>query len=297
MAVFCHKVGMEKESISANLEPYLNGRTFEQCWDEYEENGFVVFPAIMPPDQMKRQRTALTPHIEADVRGRNVFEGTESNRVYAMLGKDPVFADLITHPLQLAFAERELGNSCLLSACLAINLHPGETVQPWHVDDDHCRQPFPRKALGVSTFWAIDPMTDDNGATEVIPGSHKWDDRRPEGANNLSDFFRKDEGDQDHDPGAHPEAVKCTMPAGSLMIAKGNLWHRGGANKSDQPRLIVTPQYCPGWMRPLETMLLAVPPEKAARLPKRAQELCGYSIHEPFMGYVDGVHPNKVLAS
>lgn len=279
----------------AALEPYLGGRSFEQCWEQYEADGYVIFPGIMPADEVERQRAALLPFIEADVRGRNVFEGVQSNRIYAMLGKDPIFTDLVTHPLQLAFAERELGQSCLLSACLAINLRPGETVQPWHMDDEHCRQPMPRKALGVSTFWTIDPMTEDNGATEVIPGSHLWGQVKLNGANSLAHFSTKEDGGQDDDPGAHPDAVKAIMPAGSLMIAKGTLWHRGGANRSDAPRLIVTPQYCPGWMRPLETMLLAVTSEKAAALPKRAQELLGYSIHEPFMGYVDGMHPARVL--
>ena len=300
MLDFCHIIAMLEKKITppeTALESYLDGRTFAECWEQYETQGYVIFPGIMPAEEIDRQRTALEPFLEANIRGRNVFEGTESNRIYGMLGKDPIFADLIIHPLQLAFAERELGKSCLLSACLAINLHPGETVQPWHIDDDHCRQPFPRKALGVSTFWAIDPMTDDNGATEIIPGSHLWDDRRPDGANSLSDFFNRDKGDQNRDPGYHPDAIKALMPAGSLMIAKGTLWHRGGANRSEASRLIVTPQYCPGWMRPLETMLLAVPPEKAARLPERVQQLLGYSIHEPFMGYVDGRHPNKLLAS
>jgi ectoine hydroxylase-related dioxygenase (phytanoyl-CoA dioxygenase family) len=87
------------------------------------------------------------------------------------------------------------------------------------------------------------------------------------------------------------------MPAGSLMLAKGTLWHRGGANRSNKPRLIITPQYCPGWTRQLENMLLAVPPQIAATLPKRAQELIGYSIHPPFMGFVNGAHPARTLAS
>jgi ectoine hydroxylase-related dioxygenase (phytanoyl-CoA dioxygenase family) len=42
-------------------------------------------------------------------------------------------------------------------------------------------------------------------------------------------------------------------------------------------------------------MLLAVPAERARVLPKRTQELLGYSIHTPFMGYVDGMHPSRVL--
>ena len=104
------------------------------------------------------------------------------------------------------------------------------------------------------------------------------------------------EGDDvEGDPGAHPDAVSVTMPAGSLMIARGDLWHRGGANRSDQARRVVTPQYCAGWLRPLESMLLSVTPEQAALLPERVRELLGYSIHPPFMGYSDGVHPKRLL--
>ena len=80
------------------------------------------------------------------------------------------------------------------------------------------------------------------------------------------------------------------------MIARGDLWHRGGANRSDSSRLVVTPQYCAGWLRPLETMLLSVPPEQVALLPDRVKQLLGYSIHPPFMGYSDGMHPQRVLA-
>ena len=69
--------------------------------------------------------------------GRNVFEGTRTHRIYAMLAKDPVFAELVAHPVSLAWAEHYLGQSCLLSACLAIHLQPGESAQPWHTDDGH----------------------------------------------------------------------------------------------------------------------------------------------------------------
>jgi ectoine hydroxylase-related dioxygenase (phytanoyl-CoA dioxygenase family) len=58
--------------------------------------------------------------------------------------------------------------------------------------------------------------------------------------------------------------------------SKGTLWHRGGANLSDRPRLIITPQYCAGWVRQLENMILAVPAEVAEKLPERARELIGY---------------------
>ena len=61
------------------------------------------------------------------------------------------------------------------------------------------------------------------------------------------------------------------------------------------PRLIITPQYCPGWARPLENMTLATSQEKVAKMPKRLRELLGYNIHAAFMGYVNGEHPDRVL--
>ncbi|WP_417620475.1 phytanoyl-CoA dioxygenase family protein [Parasphingorhabdus sp.] len=284
------------DSATGDLSPYLNGRSFEDAWQQFQDEGYIIFENLLSPEQLEIQRAALKPWIDADIRGRNIFEGAQSNRIYGMLDKDPVFADLISHPLQLAFAERELGESCLLYACLAINLHPGETAQPWHFDDSHCALPRPRDPLSLSTFWSISDTTVENGATEIIPGSHKWGEEQPVGANRGSDFQTGLTDKKDDSRDDHPDMIKAAMPAGSLMIAKGTLWHRGGANEANEPRLIVTPQFCKGWCRPLEQQLLAVSPEKVAKLPKRVQELLGYNIHAPFMGYVDGMHPSKKLA-
>ncbi len=285
----------KSDQWEAALAPYLGGRSLEETFEAFDREGYVIFEGVLDEAAVQRQVDALEVWLAKDQRGRNNFEGADSNRIYAMLAKDPVFADLIAHPLQLAFGERELGRSFLLYACLAINLLPGETAQPWHFDDSHCGLARPRAPLSMSTFWSLSETTESNGATEIIPGSHLWGDERPDGASNPDDFLTG-KLDDDLPDGAHRDMMKATMPAGSLMIAKGTLWHRGGANNSDNRRLIVTPQFCMGWCRPLEQQLLAVPPEKAAKLPTRVQELLGYSIHEPFMGYVDGMHPKRVLA-
>ena len=297
---------MSVAETSSEIDQWLNGRSFEDCRAQFDRDGYLVFENVLSDAQLAEIKTALSPYLDQNIKGRNEFEGRDSNRVYAMLAKSPVFADLVTHPLALKFVEADLGEDCLLSACLAIRLHPGETAQPWHYDDSHYRWPRPRPSLGVSTFWAIDAMTETNGATEILPGSHLWADEAVEGAIAAEDFSREGRREGDpacaaeaasarRTPGARPDAMKAVMPAGSLMVAKGTLWHRGGANVSDAPRLIITPQYCPAWTRQLENMALAVPPEIAKTLPPRAQELIGYSICSPFMGYVDGRHPKRLL--
>lgn len=277
------------------LASHLGGRSFSDRKADFDREGYLVFPKVLSDAELARIRGALLPHLDRNIRGRNDFEGLATNRVYAMLAKSPVFADLVAHPLALAFAEADLGADCLLSACLAIKLHPGETAQPWHYDDSHYDWPRPRRSLGVSAFWAIDETTPENGATEIIPKSHLWGEEAVAGSIAPEHFAMTTHRDDGADPGARSDAIAAAMPAGSLMLAKGTLWHRGGANRSVRPRLIITPQYCPGWTRPLENMSLAVPPAIAKGLPARAQELLGYSIRPPFMGYVDGRHPRRLL--
>ena len=272
--------------------PWLGARSFASWREEFDRRGYLIFERVLLQDCVAEIRAALAPQLARDLKGRNDFEGVKTNRVYALLAKSPVFAGLVAHPLVMAVVEAELGESCLLSALLAINLQPGETVQPWHFDDSGAKIPRPRPPLGVSTFWAIDDTTELNGATEIIPGSHLWNSETIAGAVKPSDFNNRSDEREICD---RADAIKMTMPSGSLAITKGTLWHRGGANRSDHPRLIVTPQYCAGWVRQLENMCLAVPAEIADKLPERVRELIGYSIHPPFMGQVDGSHPKRLL--
>ena len=169
-------------SAAEQTTSWFGGRTFQSWREEFDRRGYVILERVLSQAKVAEIRAALAPHLARDLKGRNDFEGERTNRVYALMAKSPVFAELAIHPLALAFAEAELGPTCLLSAMLAINLHPGETVQPWHTDDGSARMPRPRPALGISTFWAIDDTTEQNGATEIIPGSHVWDDLRIEGA-------------------------------------------------------------------------------------------------------------------
>lgn len=281
-------------NLAGALKPFLGGETIEDLFKKFDDQGYLIFKNVLTNAHVEKIRGSLGPHLRKT--GRNDFEGFSSQRVYALLAKAPdVFSELITHPAALGFAERDLGRSCRLSALLAINALPGESVQDWHFDDSHITIPLPRPSYGLSAFWAIDDLTETNGATEIIPGSHKWTEAERLPFSSPEKLFDRKAHNVNADPFARADSIKAIMPAGSLMIAKGTLYHRGGANKSDRPRLIVTPQYAPGWARQLENMVLAVPPEIAKTLPARVRELIGYSIHGGFMGYVDGMHPDRTL--
>ena len=119
------------------LESLIPDSSATELVQRFERDGYCMIPNVLEDGAVARYRRALEPWVEEGKTGRNVFEGTRTHRVYAMLAKDPVFAELVTHPVALAWAEHYLGASCLLSACLAICLGPGESAQPWHTDDGH----------------------------------------------------------------------------------------------------------------------------------------------------------------
>jgi len=240
----------------------------------FHEQGYVIIENALEPHQLDAVLEGLEPLLRDAPRGRNDFEGRDTNRVYALLAKVPAMAAVVEHPHVVAMVDALLEPRWLLSAALAINLLPGETEQAWHFDDGFYTLPRPRPPVSISTIWALDDFTAANGATEVIPGSHRWSDERPHG-----DDARR---------------IPVVMPAGSVVVFSGTLWHRGGANRSDGRRLCVSPQYCQPWGRQQENMMLAVG-RRALEYSPRVREMLGYSIHPPFMGMVDGMHPSRLI--
>lgn len=134
----------------------------------------------------------------------------------------------------------------------------------------------------MTVIGAIDDFTRENGCTEVIPGSHLWGDPGAE--------------DRPNDPAEWERMlVPMEMPAGACFVMAGTCIHRGGANRSERPRLGFTNQYCQPWCRTQENFFLGVPAERARAMSPRLQSLLGYNIWPPFMGMVSSLHPLKAL--
>ena len=267
---------------------------------EMRTHGFVVIERLLDTNDLARIRADLRPHLERELFGRNNFEGHRTERVYSLVGVAPIFADLVEHPRILAICDAFLEQNYLLTASQAIEIHPGETPQPLHTDDTFYRIPRPRNAVSVSTIYAVDDFTLENGATQIIPGSHTWPDDAIERLLTDADFATAPRDARQPLPAALPAGyadrlVDATMPAGSVIVFLGTLVHRGGANRSQRPRLALSNQYCEPWARQQENYKLSIPKETARTLSPRVQELLGYSIHPPFMGHALGLHPRRFL--
>jgi len=249
---------------------------------EIREQGFTVIPDFMDQAALAAFRAALAPFLGRH-RGRNDFEGFETERVYTLVARGKIFEDLACEPRLMALLSRFLEGAFLLSATHAINLKPGETAQSIHTDDGFYRQPRRAPAVGYSMIGAIDAFTRQNGATEVIPGSHLWDE---------DEIAAR----QAAPGGLEALLVPMEVPAGACFVFPGKLLHRGGANGAGKPRLAFTNQYCAGWARPQENFFLSVPREVVRTMSPRAQALLGYELWPSFMGMVTGSHPKKALA-
>ena len=242
--------------------------------DDLERDGYAVVETLLAHDEAAAVRSGLRDVLNRTPTGRNDFEGFGTRRIYALFAKTRAFDAMAVHPVLLGVLDRVLGPSYQLSAPTGIEIGPGEKAQVLHTDDSIYPLPRPHPEVVLNTMWAFDDFTDANGATRVVPGSHRWTDRLPT--------------EQD-------ETVTVEMPAGSVLFIAGTLWHGGGANATDRPRLGVLLEYAAGWLRQQENHVIAVPPEVVAQLESRLQELLGYGIHPPFVGYVDGRHPRRLL--
>jgi ectoine hydroxylase-related dioxygenase (phytanoyl-CoA dioxygenase family) len=248
---------------------------------EIRDQGYTVIDDFLDAEGLAAFRAALAPFLGSH-RGRNDFEGFETERVYTLVARGKVFEDLATDERLMALLSRFMEGAFLLSATHAINLMPGESAQGIHTDDGFYRQPRTGLAVGYSVIGAIDAFTEANGATQVIPGSHLWSE------DEIAER-RKAPG------GLEAMLVPLEVPAGAAFVFPGKLLHQGGANRTKKPRLAFTNQYCAGWARPQENFFLSVPKEIVREMSPRAQALLGYELWPSFMGMVTGSHPKKAL--
>jgi ectoine hydroxylase-related dioxygenase (phytanoyl-CoA dioxygenase family) len=175
--------------------------------------------------------------------------------VWALLNRGESFVHLATHPLALAMVRSRLGDDVLLSNLTANITRPGgdREIGRLHTDQGYLPEPWPQ-LLAMNVSWFVDDFTPENGATLIVPGSHRW-------------------GTFPADTDLAPSApAQLTGPAGSMAVWDGRLHHATGLNRtSGQQRRGVLATYCPpfirgqeNWTRSLDPRVLHAHPELSA---------------------------------
>ncbi len=193
------------------------------------------------------------------------FFGDHVGHVAGLAGKSPLFVEhLLCHPLYMAACDTVLGDSCSdyqLNIAHVMERKPGCDAQFPHRDAwVWKRMPPTAGEIQLASVIALNAFTADNGATVIAPGSHLWEE------------------------GRYPEPqdmVAAQMPAGSAVIYLGNTFHGGGANlTTDNVRRGIHVSYTLGWLRTEENQCLATPLHTLRNMPRRAQQLLGFGVHD-----------------
>lgn len=241
-----------------------------------EERGYTLLERVIEPDLVDELHDEVL-RLEHDLGitpADNGFEGRQTLRIYNLLVHGPAFQRVPVHPRVLPIVEGVLDRGCLISSLSSIDILPGERGQPIHADDQLIPIPKPHPPVVCNTMWALTDFTEANGATRLVPGSHRLDN--PE--------F-----------GGSYDTIAAEMPRGSVLIWNGSLWHGGGANTTDQRRIGIAMNYCAGYLRQQENQQLGVPPSLVRTFPRRLQELVGYGIYNLLIGHIDKRSPRELL--
>ena len=229
-------------------------------------HGVVIVERLVDEALCDRVAAELSPWIDTTPQGADDFSGRNTRRTGALLTRVPA------SPLVLDVVERSLWpkkTTFQLHLSQSIAIGPQSPAQ--HLHRDHwCFDffPFPRDVdVEVSTIWALNDFSEVNGATRVVPDSHRTpDDRRYEPA----------------------DTVPAEMPRGSVVLYLGSTVHGGGANRSDRTRVGINVDYVLGWLRQEENQYLSYSLDEVRAMPERVQRLLGYEPGAYALGYLDG---------
>lgn len=247
---------------------------------EIEEHGYTILEGVIDPefnDELRDTVRSLFGELGVEPKG-NRAEGFATRRLYNLVPRAPVFERLPTYEGVLPLVEQVLDPHLLLSGTTAMDIGPGERLQGLHADDGFFAIGRPHRPMMVTTIWALTDFTEANGATRLVPGSHR-EPGHP-------------------DPDDEQRAIPAEMPAGSVLVMDSQLWHCGGPNTtSDEWRLGLNVQFVRGFFRTQQNHYLGVPHELVAGYPERLRQLLGFDLYRGIMGHVDGQSPAAVIGA
>jgi ectoine hydroxylase-related dioxygenase (phytanoyl-CoA dioxygenase family) len=234
------------------------------------EDGVVVVDRAVEPAVLDRAIGELEPHLAATAYGPDDFAGRRTKRTGGLIARSETCRALVMDPLVLGVVDRALSHSATFQLHLTqvISIDPGEPAQRIHRDQwAFAFFPFPKGyEVQCNTIWAVTDFTEENGATRVIPGSHRFDDRLEFGV---------------------ADTIPAEMEKGSALLYSGSLYHGAGANRSTRTRIGVNLTYVVSWLRQEENQYLSVPFEVARTLPVDLLRVMGYARGAYALGYVD----------
>ncbi len=240
-----------------------------------DEAGCLVIHDAASAESMATTRTELQLHMDtakvSDDSPEDFYPGS-TRRITALMGRSSAARALAMDPMIAQLCDRHLSANCSdyhVHVTAGLEVGPGARDQILHREEDPFRFfPVPRPNLILATMWAVSEFTAANGGTQIVPGSHRWEDGRT----------------------AEPhEVVRAEMPTGSVLVWLGGTLHGAGANVTDDDwRYGVIITYSLGWLRQEENQSFSMPLSEALELPAETKRRLGFDMdYEGALGFYD----------
>ncbi len=246
----------------------------ERSARQVREDGYTVVPDFLGEERLEALRRGLAPVFE-EIGSRMTDDyGQQTIHTHNLLAKTRAVDELLMDDGLLGLVEAVLGPDYQVSGVAAMRPGPGDLRQRMHQDDGHYPLARPHVPLIANTLIALDPFTAENGATEIVPGSHRSADPV--------------------DPDVPTFTVE--MPAGALFLWDGAVWHRGGGNSTDSGyRRSINFNFNLAWLKQRENQYVGVPWEVVVGMPEKLQALIGYKLTNKGLGTVDYRNPIETV--
>lgn len=242
-----------------------------------DEQGFTIIPDAIETDLIDGLVDDLLrlEHVLGIQPATNRFEGLRTTRIYNLLAYGGRFELIPVHPAVLPVCEGVLDDGLLVSSLSSIAIGPDESAQPIHADDQVVPLDKPHRPIICNSMWALNDFTEENGATRLIPGSHR----------------------ADHSPDLRVayDSIPAEMTKGSVLVWHGSLWHGGGANRTNERRIGIAMNYCAGFIRQQENQQLGLSPERVRHFSPRLRDLVGFGVYRGLIGHIDKHRADELL--
>ncbi len=235
------------------------------------ENGYLIVENAIPEslcDELAEKVNRLML-LEGGQEGAGYVYGSgKMRRIYHLLAKDKIFSKIILHPVAHAvmsemFYRPTFHTKYYLTSFHANILFPGAEEQVWHVDAN-VPEPLPPWIIRSNSNFIIEDYSEENGATQIIEGSHHWG-RKP----NAQEA-------QAHDL----NFISLKAPKGSIVFWHGHLWHRSGNNRSMKPRVALLGCYSASFFREVcmeENPYLSLSQNMVSSMPQELKSILGWN--------------------
>ncbi|KAE8353387.1 hypothetical protein BDV28DRAFT_148122 [Aspergillus coremiiformis] len=268
------------EAVPA-LKTFANGTPMDIVFDTLYRDGAHRGHPSRPLAILRRRIQQRAQHLREANQDRLRARGKSPAAVKAILQNETVKATIkdvleTTTPSWWGDMRNHSVSPPLLSSFFTVRVGPGSARQGLHRDDqDHHVTHTHGDPKETTKMGIITAITRENGATEVVPGSHVWDDERKP---------RED------------EVTYGEMDAGDALLVLGNTYHGAGANQTENDeRAVIVSLFCKGMYRAEENQFLVVDRETVKGYPYEVQDLLGWKASAPFCGWYDLSEPSDLI--